>query len=137
METVVNKQLQNHLFNNKLISSRQFGFRPHHSTADLLTILAQTWNASLDKREEVCIVAGDIKGAFDRVWHNGLLAKLRSKGVSGHLVACLSLGCGAIFMEGPSRLFFLANHLMLHPSMPQYPKAPYLALFCSLSSSMT
>ena len=42
METVVNKQLQNHLLNNKLICSRQFGFRPHHSTADLLTILAQT-----------------------------------------------------------------------------------------------
>ena len=35
------------------------------------------------------------------------------------------------------RLFFLANHLMLHPSMPRYHKAPYLALFYSLSSSMT
>ena len=65
METVVNKQLQNHLLNNKLISSRQFGFRPHHSTADLLTILAQTWNASLDRSEELCIVACDIKGAFE------------------------------------------------------------------------
>ena len=71
METVVNKQLQNHLLNNKLISSRQFGFRPHHSIGDLLTILAQTWNASLDRSEEVCIVACDIKGAFDRAWHNG------------------------------------------------------------------
>ena len=89
METVVNKQLQNHLLNNKLIASRQFGFRPHHSTADLLTILAQTWNASLDRREEVCIVACDIKGAFGRVWHNGLLAKLRSKGVSGMLLTRL------------------------------------------------
>ena len=89
METVVNKQFQNHLFNNKLICSRQFGFRPHHSTADLLTILAQTWNASLDRREEVCIVACDIKGAFNSVWHNGLLAKLRSKGVSGMLLTWL------------------------------------------------
>ena len=77
------------MLNNKLISSRQFGFRPHHSTADLLTILAQTWNASLDRSEEVCIVARDIKGAFDRVWHNGLLAKLRSKGVSGMLLTSL------------------------------------------------
>ena len=86
METVVNNQLQNHLLNNKLISSRQFGFRPHHSTADLLTILAQTRNASLDRSEEVCIVACDIKGTFDRVWHSSLLAKLRSKGVSGMLL---------------------------------------------------
>ena len=89
METAVNKQLQNYLLNNKLISSRQSGFRPHHSTADLLTILAQTWNASLDRSEEVCIVTCDIKGAFDRVWHNGLLAKLRSKGVSGMLLTWL------------------------------------------------
>ena len=89
MESAVNKQLQNHLLTNKLISSRQFGFRPHHSTADLLTILAQTWNASLDRSEEVCIVACDIQGAFDRVWHNGLLAKLRSKGVSGMLLKWL------------------------------------------------
>ena len=89
METVVNKQLQNHLLNNKLISSRQSGLRPHHSIADLLTILAQTGNASLDRSEEVCIVACDIKGAFDRVWHNGLLAKLRTKGVSGMLLTWL------------------------------------------------
>ena len=89
METVVNKQLQNHLLNNKLISSRRFGFRQHHSTADLLTTLAQTWKASLDKSEEVCIVSCDIKGAFDRVWHNGLLAKLRSKGVSCMLLTWL------------------------------------------------
>ena len=89
MESAVSKQLQNHLLTNKLISSRQFGFRPHHSTADLLTILAQTWNASLDRSEEVCIVACDIQGAFDRVWHNGLLAKLRSKGVSGMLLKWL------------------------------------------------
>ena len=67
METVVNKQLLNHLLNNKLISSRQFGFRPHHGTADLLTILAQTWNAYLDRNKEVSIVVCDIKGAFDRV----------------------------------------------------------------------
>ena len=80
METVVNKQLQNHLLNNKLISSRKFDFRPQHSIADLLTTLAQTWNASF---------ACDIQGAFDRVWHNGLFAKLRSKGVSGMLLTWL------------------------------------------------
>ena len=31
----------------------------------------------------------DIKGAFDKVWHNGLLAKLVSKGVSGKLLLWL------------------------------------------------
>ena len=33
----------------------------------------------------MCIVALDIKGAFDQVWHNGLCAKLSSKGITGRL----------------------------------------------------
>ena len=89
MESVVNKQLQKHLFQNNLISNRQFGFRPGHSTADLLTILSQNWNNTLDKGEEVCVVVMDIKGAFDKVWHNGLQAKLKLKGVSGMLLRWL------------------------------------------------
>ena len=133
METVVNKQLQNHLLNNKLISSRQFGFRPHHSIGDLLAILAQTWNASLDRSEEVCIVAVTLKAPLTERGTMALLVKLDQK----RCLVCFSRGCGAIFIESPSRLFFLANHLMLQPSIPQYLKAPYLVLFCSLSSSMT
>ena len=133
METVVNKQLQNHLLNIDLISSRQFGFRPHHSTADLLNILAQTWNASLDRSEEVCIVACDIKGAFDRVWHNGIFAKLRSKGVSGMLLTWLQS-----YLHGRSiKVVISGQSSDASPPMSQYHKAPYLALFYSLSSSMT
>ena len=89
MESVVDKQLQNHLLQNNLISSRQFGFRPGHSIGDLLTILSQNWNATLDKGEEVCVIALDIKGAFDKVWHNMLHTNLKSKGVSGTLLRWL------------------------------------------------
>jgi len=89
MEAAVHNQLQKYLLNNNLISGKQFGFRPDHSTADLLTILSQKWNISLDKGEEVCAIALDIKGAFDKVWHGGLCAKLKSKGVSGQLLAWL------------------------------------------------
>ena len=89
MESVIDKQLQNHLLQNNLLSSRQFGFRPGHSTGDILTNLAQNWNATLDKGEEACVIALDIKGAFDKVRHNGLYTKLRSKGVSGMLLRWL------------------------------------------------
>ena len=85
MESSVHKQLQRFLLCHNLISSKQYGFRQNHSTADLLTVLSQTWNNILDKGGEVCAVALDIKGAFDQVWHNGLCAKLSSKGVTGRL----------------------------------------------------
>ena len=89
MEAVVNQQLQRYILRNNLISHRQFGFRPGHSTADLLNILCQTWNNYLDLREEVCVIALDIQGAFDKVWHHGLMAKLYSRGVTGKLLPWL------------------------------------------------
>ena len=64
----------------------QFGFRPHHSTGDIPTILSQQWSNALDKGHEVRVIALDIKGAFDKVWHNGLCSKLKTKGVSGKLI---------------------------------------------------
>lgn len=85
MESSVHKQLQGYLLRHDLISNKQYGFRPNHSTADLLTVLSQRWNNILDKGGEVYAVALDIKGAFNQVWHNGLCAKLASKGITGQL----------------------------------------------------
>lgn len=78
MEIAVHRQLQAYLRHN-LISNKQYGFRPNHSTADLLTVLSQTWNNIQDKGDEVCIVALDIKGAFDQVWHNVLCASSQQR----------------------------------------------------------
>ena len=86
METIVQIQLQTYLLKYHLISDRQFGFRPHHSTADLLTVLSQQWSNTLDRGNEVRLIALDIKGAFDKVWHNGLCSKLKGKGVGGKLL---------------------------------------------------
>ena len=87
MEAVVQDHLQRYLLGNNLISERQFGFRPAHSTADLLNTLSQKWNQHLDNAEEVAVIALDIKGAFDKVWHNGLLAKLKAKGIQTKLLS--------------------------------------------------
>ena len=86
MESVVQKQLQNYLLQHNLISDRQFGFRSHHSTADILTILSKQWSNALDRGHEVRLIALDIKGAFDKVWHRGLSSKLKGKGISGKLL---------------------------------------------------
>ena len=40
----------------------------------------------IDSGKEVCIVFCDISKAFDRVWHNGLLFKLKSIGIFGKLL---------------------------------------------------
>ena len=45
----------------------------------------------MSQRSESRAVALDIKGAFDRVWHAGLLSKLKSNGVIGNLLEWISL----------------------------------------------
>ena len=52
-------------------------------------IVASTLLHQLYQGDEVCVVALDIKGAFDKVWHNGLCTQLKAKGVSGRLLSWL------------------------------------------------
>ena len=51
----------------------------------MLAYITQWWNNALDQQCEVRVIALDIKKAFDRVWHRGLLAKIRSFGIQGDL----------------------------------------------------
>jgi hypothetical protein len=85
MESIINDKLRFHLFGQNLISDYQFGFRPKHSTLDLLTATTQKWADALDKGQEVKVVALDISRAFDSVWHKGLLSKMMSFGIGGSL----------------------------------------------------
>src|SRR5277367_257819 len=85
MESIINDHLRKHLFGLKLISNHQFGFRPKHSTMDLLTYTTQNWERALDKGQEIKVVALDISRAFDSVWHSGLLSKLMSAGIGGYV----------------------------------------------------
>ena len=71
---------------NHLLSNRQFGFRKNRSTADLLLKKASEWNKSLDSGKTTFVIALDIAGAFDRVWHAGLISKLKSLGINGNLL---------------------------------------------------
>ncbi|XP_069979403.1 uncharacterized protein [Penaeus vannamei] len=69
---------------------RQFGFRSSRSTADLLLLLSKNWQDALDTSQDTLVIALDIAGAFDRVWHRGLLAKLQARGISSNLLRLFS-----------------------------------------------
>ena len=45
---------------------------------------------AVDKGKEVQAVSCDISKAFDRVWHKGLLHKLRGIGCLGKILSCFS-----------------------------------------------
>ena len=89
-ERVVFKHLFNHFRDNGILSPLQSGFIPGDSTTNQLTFLYNSFCQALDSGKEVRVVFCDVSKAFDRVWHKGLLCKLRAAGVSGNLLSWFS-----------------------------------------------
>ena len=71
-------------------SDFQYGFRSSRSTADLLTVVSDRIARAFNKSGATLAVALDIFKAFDRVWHAGLLHKLKSYGISGQIFRLIS-----------------------------------------------
>ena len=68
----------------------QYGFRSSRSTADLLTVVSDRIARAFNRSGATRAVALDISKAFDRVWHAGLLHKLKSYGISGQIFGLIS-----------------------------------------------
>jgi len=62
---------------NHIIPNSQFGFRTAHSTIQLVYRVVDTISYALEKKLFCTSAFIDISQAFDRVWHDGLLFKLK------------------------------------------------------------
>jgi hypothetical protein len=86
IERVVYKQLYEYCSANNYLNERNSGFKKNDSTTCQLLHIVNEIYTSIDKGDEVCVVFLDVSKAFDRVWHEGLLYKLKRIGVSGALL---------------------------------------------------
>ena len=86
MERIIFKYSCNYLHENNIIFRNQAGFLPGHSTVYQLIDIYNQICKSFDDREATCLVFCDISKAFDRVWHKGLIFKLKQYGFSGNLL---------------------------------------------------
>ena len=62
----------------KIIPSHQFGFRASHSTIEQVHRVVALIEKTLEKKEFCSTVFLDVAQAFDKVWHLGLLYKIRT-----------------------------------------------------------
>ena len=89
LENGLYDSLYSHLVSCNLLDPNQSGFRPGDSTINQLLSITHTifkafdCNPTLDVRS----VYLDISKAFDRVWHVGLIYKLKRCGVSGQFLS--------------------------------------------------
>ena len=70
---------------NDLISQHQSGFKPGYSCINQLLSITHEFFQSFEKGFDVRSVFLDISKAFDKVWHNGLIFKLKQNSISGNL----------------------------------------------------
>lgn len=76
LEKVVTERLTYHLESNNLLSEDQFGFRRAKSTEAALWNFVNAASTSIRQRAKTLMVTLDIQSAYDKVWHDGLIAKL-------------------------------------------------------------
>ena len=86
LEKIVFDEVYSYLNTNNLLSKNQSGFRPGDSTILQLLSITSTIYESFEKFDETRAVFLDISKAFDKVWHDGIIFKLKCNGISGNLL---------------------------------------------------
>ena len=90
LEQFAQDTLANFLEDHHIFSDNQFGFRPGHSTEDLLSVAVSDWSRNMDNGLSTVIAFIDLSKAFDRVNHQALLLCLQQCGVGGEVLNWLA-----------------------------------------------
>ena len=77
-EKLIYKRLVDILTDQQIIPDHQFGFRTFHSTTHQLHRVTDYIAGALEQKQYATGVFLDVAQAFDKVWHQGLLFKLKT-----------------------------------------------------------
>ena len=77
LEKLVFNKIYAHLTNNNLLTEKQSGYRPGHSTQIQLLYLSHQLYSALNEGQNFTAVFLDISKYFDKIWHHGLITKCK------------------------------------------------------------
>ena len=87
MEKIIFKHLFNYMKTNNILSKCQSGLQPNDSTVNQLIEIYHNIISNMDRGRDVRFSFCDVSKAFDKVWHKGLLFKLKLTGVNKQLIS--------------------------------------------------
>ena len=105
-ESVVVKNILEHLITNELISPRQFGFLPSRSSCSQLLQCMYKWSSAFSQNLTTNVVYTDISKAFDSVVHSKLIHCLTTYGLDRQLIDWFTN-----FLSGRSQQVAINNRL--------------------------
>jgi hypothetical protein len=76
MEKIIQKRIEHHIESRNMFPATQTGYHCSRSTTDLLAVLIHIIGQATTGGKYSLVVYLDIQGAFDCVWHHGLLYKM-------------------------------------------------------------
>lgn len=88
-EKIINVRLMAFAEEHSIINGEQFGFRPQHSTSHQILRVTRHIRRNWALRKSTGMVLFDIEKAFDSVWHDGLVYKLKKFGFPDYLCAMI------------------------------------------------
>ena len=89
-ERLIFNEMFSFFLDNNLLAPNQSGFKPGDSCINQLLSITHEIYSSFDDGFEVRSVFLDISKAFDKVWHEGVIFKLKQNGISDDLLNILS-----------------------------------------------
>jgi hypothetical protein len=114
LERVILKRINDHLSDNNILPTEQYGFRQKRSTTHQLNRIVNYIKRKYTiNKSSTGMILLDIERAFDRVWHNGLLFKMINYNFPLYLTKIISS-----FLENRSFYVKLCNSSSQSKSMP-------------------
>ncbi|GFO17000.1 reverse transcriptase-like protein [Plakobranchus ocellatus] len=83
LESIINNRLPHHLEANNPISDTQAGFHKDRQTLDQTVVLENSVKAAKTNSGTVGTIFLDLEKAYDTMWREGLLMKLKKLGIKG------------------------------------------------------
>ena len=89
-ERLIFNRIYKYCVEHNILTSTNSGSKPSDSAVNQLVALVNKIYQGLDDHKEVMMIFLDVSKAFDKVWHRGLLHKLKCYGISGTLLKWFS-----------------------------------------------